>query len=262
MSDVLPVTRIAQQSIQAVRMELGPGGQTAGVIAALLAMLMNPALGLGYTTESATDLAQYEGGWRIKIMRGDDPELIAYTGDWIVVTDALHDDVNGWQLHKTSRVHIYGTSVGMAGTAVDFVNAFSTNVNNTSLIWDALTNPPVATAISGPAATLRFKQPFSANGPFQYRLSSGPGTAGTFSDPDADGYVETTITGLTDQEVCAWTVDAKATQYTGIVATSLPSNSITAATTVVPPPADPGPGPHGPTMMRGIARRHGHAVTG
>jgi hypothetical protein len=261
MSDVLPVTRITQQSIQAIRMELGPGGQTAGVIAALLAMLMNPALGLGYTTESATNLEQYEGGWRIKIMRGDDPELVAFTGDWIVVTDAVYSDANGWQLQKTSRVHIYGVSAGMAGTAVDFVNAFSTNTNNTNLIWDATTNSPVATAISGLSAILTFKQPFSANGPFQYRVASGPGVAGTFSDPDENGIVSVTITGLTAGPTTGgWTVQAKAAQYTGITATSLPSNDIVAADVVVPPPpADPGP-VHGPTMM-GVARRRGHAVT-
>jgi hypothetical protein len=214
-------------------MELGPGGQTAGKIAALLAMLMNPALNLGYTTESATDLVQYNGGWRIKILRGDDAELISYTGDWIVVTDALYDDTNGWRLQKTSRVHIYGTSAGMAGTAVDFVNTFSAN---TPLIWDALATAPVATPLDNLSAQITFKQPLSANGPWTYQIASGPGTAGTFSEPDEQGNVTVVITGLTDQEQCAWTVQVTASQYTGITGTSVASNTITAVT-VLPTPA-------------------------
>lgn len=227
MSDVLPVTRIAAQSIQAVRMELGPNGQTAGVIAALMANLMNPALGLGYTTENKTDPI-FNGGWQVTIKRGDDSELIAYTGDWIVVTDATYDDTNGWRLQKTSRVHIYGISAGMSGTAVDFVNAFSAN---TPLIWDNLATPPVAVPLDNFSAKLTIKQPVSANGPWQYRIDTGPGTAGAFSAPDEQGNITTTITGLTDQEQCAWTVDVRATQYTGITGTSAASNTITAAAT-------------------------------
>jgi hypothetical protein len=205
-------------------MEAGTSGATYGVIAALEDALSDPALGLGYQTESKTG-TQY--GRMLKFLHGDDLELVAYPDDWIVVTDAAYDDVNGWVLQPNSRVHVYGRSVGQSGSAVDFVNTFTAAG---AMMWDNTATPPTATPLANLSALLTIKQPKSANGPFQYTVT-GPGTPGAFGPPDEDGNVSATITGLTEGQVSGpWTVLAKTALYSGAnkQATSLPSNTITA----------------------------------
>jgi hypothetical protein len=219
MSVVLSVERITPQTLQAVQVAMGDNGQIAGVIAALLAELTQ----IGYETESLTG-PQYIGGWRIKLTYAGEVDQFAYPNDWILVTDAAYTDTDGWVLQDTSRAHIYGISAGLLGTPTDFVN--------TPMEWAATVTPPVAAAAPDLTATLTFPQPMSPNGPFTYTLV-GPGTAGKFSDPDTDGNVTTTITGLTDGAECFWTVNVT-TSYPGVSATSAPSNTIMASATGTP----------------------------
>jgi hypothetical protein len=221
MSVVLPVERITPETLQAVQVAMGDNGQIAGVIAALIAELTQ----IGYQTESLTG-PEYIGGWRIKLTYATEIDQFAYPTDWILVTDATYSDTVGWTLQPTSRAHVYGISAGLMGTAVDFVNTYHAN---TPMEWAATVTPPVAAAAPDLTATLTFPQPMSPNGPFSYTLV-GPGTTGEFSDPDTDGNVTTTITGLTDGAECFWTVNVT-TSYPGVSATSQPSNTITASTT-------------------------------
>jgi hypothetical protein len=229
MSVVLPVERITPETLQAVQVAMGDNGQIAGVIAALIAELTQ----IGYQTESLTG-PEYIGGWRIKLTYAGEVDQFAYPNDWILVTDAAYTDTDGWVLQDTSRAYIYGISAGLPGTAVDFVNTYTVN---TDMVWAATTTPPIATALDGLQATVAFPQPVSPNGPFTYTLA-GPGIPGEFSDPATDGTVTVTAAGLSEGAECLWSV-AVATQYAGVGATSQPSNTVTAATTVpVPPPTE------------------------
>jgi hypothetical protein len=227
MSVVLPVTRIVPQASQAIQMELGPNGQTAGLIAALLAELMAIA---GYQTESLTG-PQYPGGWRIKLSRANDADQFAYQGDWIMASDVDYNDTDGWQVQTVSRAYVYGVSAGLPGTAVDFVNMFTAN---TPLVW---TPAPGLTAESGLVATLNFLQPTSPNGPFSYvvNLTDVTANATTQITPDAsvDGpNVTMTIPDLTEGHEYHATVTVS-TQYPGVTETSEVTNTITAVSTVL-----------------------------
>jgi len=230
MSAVLPVTRIVPQASQAIQVALGPNGQTAGLIAALLAELMAIA---GYQTESLTG-PQYPGGWRIKLSRANDADQFAYQGDWIMATDVGYSDIDGWQVRSVSRAYIYGVSAGLPGTAVDFVDMFTAI---TPLVW---TPVPNLTAESGLTAALSFLQPTSPNGPFTYVVNLTDVTANTTtgSTPtpsvDASGNVTMTISGLIEGHEYRATVTVN-TQYPGITATSEVTNTITAVALVSMP---------------------------
>ena len=231
MSAVLPVTRIVPQASQAIQMALGPNGQTAGLIAALLAELMAIA---GYQTESLTG-PQYPGGWRIKLSRANDADQFAYQDDWILATDAVYSDIDGWEVQSVSRAHVYGVSAGLPGTAVDFVNMFTANV---PLAWSPA---PSLTAGPGLIATLSFLQPTSPNGPFTYVVNLADATENVTTgittltpSVDANGNVTMTIPGLIEGHDYSATVTVD-TQYPGVTETSEASNTITAAATVSMP---------------------------
>ena len=227
MSVVLPVERITPQTLSAILIEIDTHGQTQGVVSALFAALIPN----GYTTQSQTG-PEYPGQSRLTISHAGSDQF-AYPGDWLLVTDAEYS-VQGWEVAPTTNVVVYGISAGLAGTAVDFVNTYTVN---TEMVWGATTTPPIATALDGLQAAVAFPQPVSPNGPFTYTLA-GPGTPGEFSGPAEDGTVTVTVTGLTEGAECFWSV-AVATQYAGVGATSQPSNTVTAATTVpVPPPPE------------------------
>jgi hypothetical protein len=232
MSAVLPVTRIVPQATQAIQVALGPNGQTAGLIAALLAELMAIA---GYQTESLTG-PQYPGGWRIKLSRANDADQFAYQADWIMATDVGYDDIDGWEVQSVSRAYVYGVSAGLPGTAVDFVNIFTANV---PLVWP--TDVPSLTAQGGLTATLSFLQPTSPNGPFTYVVNLTDVTANTTTEitpttpsMDPSGNVTISIPVPVEGHEYRATVTVN-TQYPGVTATSEVTNTITAASTVTAP---------------------------
>ena len=109
-------------------------------------------------------------------------------------------------------------------TNQEFISAYTANVPMT---WGATTVAPVATPESGLKAVLSFPQPTSANAPWTYSVT-GAGTAGPFTT-DGNGNVTVTISGLTAGTQYSWTV-AVSTQYVGVNATSLASNTVTAIT--------------------------------
>lgn len=96
---------------------------------------------------------------------------------------------------------------------------------NVPIEWAATTTPPQAVAGAGLTATLTFPQPTSANRPFTY-TADGPGTIGEFVTAP-DGTVTAQVTGLADGAECSWTITVN-TQYPGVTATSVASNTITA----------------------------------
>ncbi|ORW24007.1 hypothetical protein AWC19_00170 [Mycobacterium palustre] len=121
-------------------------------------------------------------------------------------------DPGGW-------LAVDGTNVvGMSN--VDYAAQFTQNV---PLEWAATTTAPVATLNEDGTVTLTFPQPTSANRPFTY-TATGPGTVGPFTT-DPSGSVSATITGLTGDTLGPWTVEC-ATQYEGVTATSVASNTI------------------------------------
>jgi hypothetical protein len=256
MSAVLSVKRIVPQPIQAVKVALGPNGQTAGLIASLLALLDFIA---GYHTESLTG-SEHHGGWRIKLTRPNEPELIAYPNDWILVTDAGYDDQNGWQIQSTSRAYVYGRSTGMSGTAANFVDMFTIKPDNDNpLEWPATdTSPPLLMAQPGLTMLLTFSQPVSANGPFDYTVNLTDITDNTTVDltpqwdMDDNGLVSMTIPDLIELHEYSATVDVKSTKYTGVTATSTESTRATAEVNVEVPET-----PVHPSMM---AHRVGAAM--
>ncbi|ORV87023.1 hypothetical protein AWC11_16505 [Mycobacterium interjectum] len=223
---VLQVARINAQNLAAVQVSMGTNGQIAGQVAALLAAIT----GQGYETESLTG-PQYPGGWRIKLMYGDDADQFAYPGDWILVTDATYTDEDGWTLQSTSRATIYGFSTGLVGTATDFVNTFTAN---TPIVWAATTTAPTATAETGLSMQLAFPQPTSADGPFTYSYTLTDQTASTTAEPVGftptlvDGNAAAAIPDLTEGHEYSATVTV--TDHYGQTATSLASNTVTATT--------------------------------
>lgn len=223
---VLQVTRINPQNLAAVQVSMGPNGQIAGQVAALLAAITEN----GYETESLTG-PQYPGGWRIKLMYGDDADQFAYPGDWILVTDATYTDEDGWTVQSTSRATVYGVSAGLVGTASDFVSTFT---SNTPIVWVSTATAPTATAETGLSMQLAFPQPTSADGPFTYSYTLTDHTASTTAEPVAftptvtDGNCTDTITGLTEGHEYSATITV--TDHYSQTATSLASNTVTATT--------------------------------
>lgn len=251
MSAVLSVARIVPQPIQAVQVALGPNGKTAGLIAALLAELTAIA---GYKTENNTG-PEFFGGWRIKLLRGSDPELVAYPNDYILVTDASYQEPEGWSVQSTSRAHVYGQSQGMAGTAANFVAMFTAApTDDAPFNWPATRTPPQLVAQSGLSAALWFSQPVSANGPYDYTVNLTDSTDGSTAQVTPDwqtahdtGVVSANLPGLVDGHDYSATVDITATRY-GLKETSLPSNTITAAVEVAQ--LEPAPPQAGPRALR------------
>ena len=102
----------------------------------------------------------------------------------------------------------------------DYAAQFTQNV---PVEWAATTTAPVATLNDDSSVTLSFPQPTSANRPFTY-TAAGDGTIGQFST-DGNGQVSAKITGLAAGDH-SWTVTVN-TQYPGVTATSVASNTIT-----------------------------------
>jgi hypothetical protein len=218
---VLQVTRINPQSYAAVQVSLSVAADIAALFAGLLPF--------GWNSNSQTGaFPGNPGGWRLTIQSPAGVSQIAYQGDWLLVTD-VSMDAGALTVAPTSQVFVYSDiSVGQAGTATDFVDTFTAN---TPLVWAATATAPFATAEAGLTATLVFRQPTSADGPFTYTLT-GPGTAGEFTTDD-NGNVTVTVTGLTAGEV-SWTVTVD-TPYSGVAATSVASNTVTAFDTAPAP---------------------------
>ena|SRR6516165_1776126 len=235
MSMVLPVTRINPQNMQAIMMDHGPQGRVAGIIQALLVELDVA----GYRTESKTG-AEFPGNWRIILSRGNDADQMAYPDDWILVTDAEYTTVDGWKLQSVSRAYVYGISIGLPGTAVDFVNIYTADV---PFVWEPETVPPTLVAQSELKAALSFKQPTSPNGPFTYSVELTDVTTNDKTqlelpwEVDPAGLVTITISELTDahQYTATVTVTANPAYTDTAPLTSVASNEITASYVVEAP---------------------------
>jgi hypothetical protein len=215
---ILPVSRINQQSLVAIQVWTANAPDIVNLFAALLPY--------GYGTNSQTDI-KYPGYWRLTIQDSVRAEpQYAYTGEYILVTDATYTG-GVWNVSSATDVVVYGVSTGQPSVA-DFIAAFT---NNMALEW---AGTPVATAkTSSGQATLVFQQPTSANGPFTYTATVNDQTANTTGSATisgapvvADGQVTLTITGLTAGHLVALTASVN-TQYSGVNATSAPSNTIT-----------------------------------
>ena len=120
---VLQVERRNPQNLAAVQVSMA----NAAPIAELLAKLGSedsPGVCYGTQSQTGSEFAA-QGGWRITLTRPNYPKQFAYPGDWILVTDATHNNEDGWQLTDTSQAFIYGVSLGLAGTADDFTATFT-----------------------------------------------------------------------------------------------------------------------------------------
>jgi hypothetical protein len=213
---VLTVTRIAPQQLAAFQVSTANADVAFALENAMMA-IGSPAQLKVTSGINVPDLLM------VTITQPSMAPQIAFPSDWVLVTDASFDeDTNAWTVASTTQVIVYGKGTGQVGNALDFVDTFTAN---TPLAWAATTTAPVATAEAGLTATLTFPQPTSADGPFTYALN-GPGT-GTFSQPDTNGQITCTITGLTAGQA-SWTVGVS-TPYSGVGATSVASNTITVA---------------------------------
>ena len=193
----------------------------------------NPVLGWQLTLATALDALT---GCNIVYAAGWSPALT------IVETSAPNDPI--WQLMLSkSTVHIVINDTdwfvfdgqNIWGIPESTVTANYTVVHQ--LVWAATTTAPIATAESGLEATIVFPQPSSSNGPFTYAVQKTDATANVVGeatlsgDPvvDGSGNVTLTVTGLTAGDAVSFVVTVN-TQYSGVTANSIVSNSITATT--------------------------------
>lgn len=217
---VIKVARIAPQDLSAFQVSAAKTSVAYALQSAMMAQ-GSPA------TLSIVSGLNVPNLLQVTITQPSMADQFAWPGDWILATDATFDEESGeWTVAPTTQIIVYGIGTGQTGNAVDFVNTFTAN---TPLVWAATTTPPAATANADGTVTLKFPQPTSVDGPFTY-TAAGPGTVGEFTT-DATGNVTATVSGLSGDTLGPWTVTV-ATQYQGVGATSLPSNTITLG----PPP--------------------------
>jgi hypothetical protein len=217
---VIAVTRITPQQLAAF--------QVSTANASTAYALQNALIAVGSSAQmkivSGVNVPNF---LQVTITQPSVVDQVAFPNDWVLATDAGYDaTTNVWTVASTTQVIVYGTGTGQVGSPIDFVNTFTAN---TPLVWAPTV---VATAEAGLTATLVFQQPTSADGPFTYALT-GPGTAGAFTTDD-NGNVTVTITGLTEGAEVSWTVTVS-TQYAGVTATSVASNTVTAFDTAPTP---------------------------
>lgn len=157
--------------------------------------------------------------WRIQKTDLNGVDTFATQGDYIVITATSDGAITDLKL--------YNGPDGPYSNPV-FANLYTVN---TPIVWAATTTAPVATATPGNQATIVFPQPTSANRPFTYTVKDGAANPITLSGSpvvDSSGNVTLTATGLTTGDSYTFTVTVD-TQYSGVSATSIASNSITAA---------------------------------
>jgi hypothetical protein len=176
-----------------------------------------------YGAPEMTTLPNGEAGWRIKITMGQ-MDYFVYQGDWIVMDS--EDRLSVW----------HGTSPWPSNNP-QIAAKFTTNV---PVVWAATTVAPIAVALPGMMATIKFPCPCSANSPFTYTVSGSDMTASSTADVEvsgdpvvADGYVTLTVTGLIEEHEYSFAVTVH-TDYEGVTATSALTAPISALTA---PPA-------------------------
>lgn len=170
---------------------------------------INILVGAGYKAQINVVNSGGAPSWAVTLMPTGAPTLTANDGDWIVVN---------------------GTSLSICSDAV-FAATYTANVD---LVWAPTTTAPVAVAFAGLQATISCTLPTSPNGPWTWtceltNTTSGELTTETISAAViANGQVTFTATDLIDTDDYTATITC-ATQYDGVLATSLPTAPFTAA---------------------------------
>jgi hypothetical protein len=159
-------------------------------------------------------------GWQISVIELDNIQEFCGQGDYIVLVTNSSGTITGIQLYN-----------GPAGIFNDpLFSGFLTA--NVPLVWAATTTPPVAAPQPGGTATIVFQQPTSPNAPWNYTVSQTTGgttSVATFElSVDDSGNVTLTVSGLVAGSEYTFVVTVN-TQYSGVSATALPTNQITAA---------------------------------
>lgn len=144
--------------------------------------------------------------YRLRLNSPTQGDEYAYIGDWVVL------DTTGRVVTMTNAIAAqrYSAAVGIT--------------------WEALTVPPVATALPGRKARINLPAPVGVDGPFTYAVKQtvdGATTAATVESADTSGPLTAVLGSLTEGKTYTFTVVA--TDSFSHTATSLPSNTITAA---------------------------------